>query len=418
MADWTKSMQQTFEFYVVDPKTWKDTRKLTTVKSCTVERDAEVETLGSATIDLSEATDECYIRVYLITIQNGVKEKYPLGTYLFQTPSISFNGKSKSDTMDGYTPLIELKEKLLPIGYFIPKYYDLNEEAYKLTLENARAPVVPGKYTRTWTGEDWPPSSSWVKQGVADNHVGEVYITQDKNGGDLVYRYKKDDDGGYSWHLINTGNINAGDETPRLNSDFVAEVDDTVLKFLTDLLKNDKKKFALDEIGRILFTPDQDVESMQPIWTYDDDNSSILYPDVSLERDLYGIPNVVEVVCTTDTNIFYSRVVNDDPNSPTSTISRGREIIYRTTDPGFTGTPSQEQVDEYAEQLLKELSTLEYSISYTHAYCPVRVGDCVRLNYKRAGLTNIKAKVVRQSIDCRPGCPVTEKAVFTSKLWR
>ena len=24
MPDWTKSMQQTFEYYVVDPNTWKD----------------------------------------------------------------------------------------------------------------------------------------------------------------------------------------------------------------------------------------------------------------------------------------------------------------------------------------------------------------------------------------------------------
>ena len=44
------------------------------------------------------------------------------------------------------------------------------------------------------------------------------------------------------------------------------------------------------------------------------------------------------------------------------------------------------------------------------------MGDCVRLNYSRAGLTNVKAKVISQSIDCRPGCPVTETAVFTMNL--
>ena len=32
--------------------------------------------------------------------------------------------------------------------------------------------------------------------------------------------------------------------------------------------------------------------------------------------------------------------------------------------------------------------------------------------------SNIKAKVISQSIECVPGCPVTEKAVFTTKLWR
>jgi hypothetical protein len=34
------------------------------------------------------------------------------------------------------------------------------------------------------------------------------------------------------------------------------------------------------------------------------------------------------------------------------------------------------------------------------------------------GLTGIKAKVVSQNIKCTPGCPVSEKAVFTNKLWR
>lgn len=64
------------------------------------------------------------------------------------------------------------------------------------------------------------------------------------------------------------------------------------------------------------------------------------------------------------------------------------------------------------------MSALEYTISYTHGYCPVRIGDCVRLNYSRAGLRGIKAKVISQSIKCEPGCPVTEKAVFTTQLWR
>lgn len=67
--------------------------------------------------------------------------------------------------------------------------------------------------------------------------------------------------------------------------------------------------------------------------------------------------------------------------------------------------------------MLKELSSIEYTVSYTHGYCPVRVGDCVRLNYEAAGVRNIKAKVISQSIQCIPGCPVTEKAVFTNSLW-
>ena len=35
------------------------------------------------------------------------------------------------------------------------------------------------------------------------------------------------------------------------------------------------------------------------------------------------------------------------------------------------------------------------------------------LNYTRAGLKHVKAKVVSQSIKCDASCQVTEKAVFT-----
>ena len=82
------------------------------------------------------------------------------------------------------------------------------------------------------------------------------------------------------------------------------------------------------------------------------------------------------------------------------------------------GNPTKAEVDEYAEQLLESLSNVELSVSYTHGYCPVKLGDCVMLNYQRAGLTGIKARVVSQTITCESGCSVSEKAVFTQNMWR
>lgn len=353
MADWLSSMQQTFEYYVVDPGTWKEYRMLDNVKSCSITRDAEAETLGSATIDVTNSVGECYIRVYLIAIQNGVKERHPLGTFLVQTPSSSFDGKMQNVAMDAYTPLLELKENQPPLGYSILKNDNIMDIAYRLVREHARAPVVEAVSSTT-----------------------------------LYY-------------------------------DFVADPNsDTWLSFLTDLIANAKYTFSLDEMGRILFSPKQDTASLQPVWTYDDDNSSILYPELNMDHDLYGIPNVVEVIYSNGHDSYYAKVVNDDDNSPISTVNRGREIVHRVTDPDIIGDPTQNQIQAYAEGLLREMSSLEYTVTYTHAYCPVRIGDCVRLNYVRAGMTDIKAKVISQDIKCEPGCPVTEKAVFTTSLWR
>ena len=271
--------------------------------------------------------------------------------------------------MDAYTPLIELKESPPPIGYYIPKSTDDNEVnvmdiAYRLTREHVRAPVVKT-------------------------------------------------------------------ENETLNqSDFVSDESDNWLTFLSDFISNhvyvvgDKTKatvnyaFSLDEMGRILFAPSQDTASLQPIWTYDDGNSSILYPDISMQHDLYGVPNVVEVVYINGSDNWTCVAENHNPNSPISIENRGRRVVKRITNPDLYGNPTNAHVQEYADQLLEALSTLEYSVTYTHAYCPVRIGDCVRINYARSGLVDIKAKVVTQSIKCTPGCPVTEKAVFIAKLWR
>ena len=150
--------------------------------------------------------------------------------------------------------------------------------------------------------------------------------------------------------------------------------------------------------------------------TYDD--GSILYPDISTNRDMYGIPNVVEVSYSGTNDNYYSRVVNDDPNSPVSTVNRGREITHRVTNPEFAGEPTEGQIEIYARNLLEQLSSIDYTVSFSHGYCPVRLGDCVRLNYSRAGINGVKAKITKQSITCKPGCKVTETAVFTKNLWR
>lgn len=350
--DWSESMEQSFEYYEVDPNTWKDIRKIENVKSCSIDRDESSDTLGSASISIVDTLGETYIRAYLLIRQNGNNFRVTLGTFLVQTPSSDFDGKNRNVTMDCYTPLLELKENPPPLGYTLMKGENIMERAYEICRENCRAPVVETK-------------------------LGKV-----------------------------------------LEANFVSNTDDTWLVFLQDLLAQAKYKFYLDEEGKILFAPIQKLEQLKPVWTFNDDNSSILYPDINLEHDLYGIPNVVEVVCSTGTEMYTARIVNDDPNSPTSTVNRGREILYRETSPNIQGIPSVEQINEYAEALLEELSSVEYQVSYKHGYCPVRVGDCVRLNYERADLKDIKAKVISQSINCETSCSVDETAVFTRKLWK
>lgn len=357
MPNWTQSMQQTFEYYVVDPGTWQDVRMLNNVKSSSITWDSESETFGSATIDIDEEIGEAYIRIYLITIQNGVREKFPLGVFLVQTIPSSFDGKSKTISCDAYTPLLELNEKYPPYGYFITKDEHIIEQAYNIisTDRKVRAPVI--------------------KPSIPNE---PKYI---------------------------------------LNDAYVADPKNTYLTFIQELIGNVDYTLQLDELGRISFVKKPDIEAQQPIWTYNDDNSSILHPSINMDQDLYGIPNVIEIIASTTEGVITVIEKNNDINSPVSIINRGREIVYREVDPEMVGDPTEERLKDYAKRLLKELSSIECTISYTHGYCPVRVGDCVRLNYSRAGLNNVKARVISQDISCKTGCSVSETAVFKNKLW-
>ena len=191
------------------------------------------------------------------------------------------------------------------------------------------------------------------------------------------------------------------------------------MDYLLSLIANANYNYELDEIGRVLFAPAQDTASLQPRFTFGDDNSSILYPDIEDRYDLYGVPNVVEVVYSGDKgDIIYSKIVNDDPTSPTSTVTRGREVVHREKNPSITGIPNQVYLDQYATQLLKKLSSVEHTVSFSHGYCPVRIGDCVRLNYQRADLRDIKARITTQNIECVSGCKITATAVYTVNLWK
>lgn len=352
MPDWTQSMQQTYEFYTVNPDTWGDEEQLTKIKSCSITRDDEDELLENASFDVDETIGERYVRVYLVTIQNGVTEKFPLCTTLVQTPEEKYDGRKKSMSLQAYSPLIEIKDTAPPYGYTVMEGADALFTVSDIVSDNARAPVV------------MPQASE------------------------------------------------------RIASSFVSDFDnDTWLSYTSDLLSSVGFKYGLDAMGRILFMKKQNPEALRPVWTYTDDNSSILYPEITMSRDLYGVPNVVEVLFSDDNGYLFARVENNDENSPTSIPSRGRRVVHRVSNPEDLINPTQTQINIYAEELLRTLSNLEYTLSYTHGYCPVRVGDCVMLDYERAGIKGVKALVTKQSISCTPGCAVTETAVFTTKLW-
>ena len=76
--------------------------------------------------------------------------------------------------------------------------------------------------------------------------------------------------------------------------DFTAEADETWLDYISSLMAYSKYYYMLDEMGRVLFAPSQSIGSLQSVWTYDDDNSSILYPDIYDDFDPLRFKRMME----------------------------------------------------------------------------------------------------------------------------
>lgn len=368
--DWTKSMKQTYEFYIVNPVNGNNIKKLDTVISASVSRDITTDTQVSGSIEYDGELDEEYVRIYLVAEQGDEIEKIPLITMLCQTPSTSFNGKRKTTSITGYSPLIELQNVYPPLGYTIPSMAmnpntNLGELIPRICEDNMRMKVLT-----------MPQDESMVR--LTQQVLAQSYVS----------------DPSRSWFDL-----------------------------VQDLLGMTSYRARVDELGKIFFEKTQPIAQMTPIYTFDSNNSSILSSDISIDRDLYGIPNVIEVIVTLlDGSSISAVAINDDKNSAASTTSRGRKVVQRVINPDNLGKLSndsegKERAIEYANELLEQASTLEYKISYKHGYCGNNIGDCVRINYPQAGINNEKAYVVSQKIDCKTGCTVEETAILTKKLF-
>ena len=349
MADWTQTMDRTYEYWEFNPDTWGDVDLLDCVTACTVERDSESETLGSASFEMDAWEGERWVRVYLITLQDGIRERWPLGSFIVQAPDKSFNGMRATVTAQGYSPLKELLDNKTPVGYTADAEY-IEERVASDFRFNCHAPFVK-----------------------PENKV-------------------------------------------MLREPFTAEDDQDWATYLRDLLAKGKMHFELNGRGEVMAAPDQNPRALMPSFVFNDDNSSIIQAEVNVTSNLPEVPNVVQVVYSKGSGCIISEAVNDDPDSENSTVKLGRRKVHRETSPDLPDGSVQGDVDDYAEKLLREMGAATYEVEFTHAFVPdVVLGTCVRLNYSSMGY-NVVAVVVRQSIECTPGCQVRTTARYTKEV--
>ena len=349
--DWTNGARQTWRYWVVDPKTWRDSRELGNVVSCEVTRDETTDTLesGSIEFDGDAPVGEMIVRVYLDAEQDGASERLCIGTLVVQTPSWKGDGRVMTSDADMYGVLCDLADDQPPIGYSVVARSDPLASAATAARGVMRAPVGA------------PPDG----EPLEDHYVA---------------------DDGESW-----------------------------LDAIRDLAERGGCTLAVDSYGQVRFEPRRRLTAITPVQTFDDSNSSVLDANVEVTSDMYKVPNVVQVVWSDAGHSVVAEEVNDDEGSSLSIQSRGRRILHRISNPEELSSGCTESAARAIAQVkLAELSHVERSITFSHALVsPLpALGDCVRLRYDKYGI-DCRARVSRQVIHCETGGMVECTATWT-----
>lgn len=192
------------------------------------------------------------------------------------------------------------------------------------------------------------------------------------------------------------------------------EIGTAFIDIINDLLSAiNYRPLWFDANGVAQAMPYMSPSVLPPAYTYQDDSQSVMTPEVNDNLDLFDVPNVW--VCTvdeTDTTTLVSRYVNDNPNSPTSTVNRGRQIVKYVS--GLTA-PNQATLDAYAQQQAEQDSQIYNTVVFETAIMPFHEAyDAIQLNYSVMGISD-KFFEIGWSLNLAPGATMNhtiQKVVY------
>lgn len=202
--------------------------------------------------------------------------------------------------------------------------------------------------------------------------------------------------------LLNVVNvpIHIADNAPSLSQAIIAEQRENHLSMADKILDAMNWRLRLDGYGSIFVEPiNKDPKAM-----FDANENDMIESEIDISYDWYSAPNILR--CTLDDSYAVAR--DDDPRSPLSTVSRGREVWYEDTDVVLN---TNETLAEYANRMLKEYQRTATNISYSRRYHPsVYPGDCIRINYPAQDVSGI-FYVTSQSIELGYNARTSEEVI-------
>lgn len=186
-----------------------------------------------------------------------------------------------------------------------------------------------------------------------------------------------------------------------LSQSIIAEDGESNLTMAGKILEAINWRLRISGDGTVTICPKAEAISQ----TFSAQKNDSVEPKLKVEHDWYESPNVFRAVNGTQSGVAR----DDDPRSPLSTASRGREVWMEETDCDFV---DGETIAEYARRRLKEEQNNYMTITYDRRFDPgITVGDLVMLRYPLQGI-NGAFRVKSQTIDLGYGARTSEEAVY------
>ncbi len=175
---------------------------------------------------------------------------------------------------------------------------------------------------------------------------------------------------------------------PALANSIIAEENETNLSMALLILEAINWRLRISGDGRIMLMPKATTAEI----TFDAVEYDCIETELEVGYDWFSCPNVFRAI----SDDLTAEVRDDDPDSPLSTVSRGREIWAQETNCDLN---DGEGIGEYARRKLRELQIVAENISYDRRFHPdLRVGDLVRIHYPRQAIDGIY-RIDSQSVE-------------------
>lgn len=333
-----KGFTASFRFMVVSRSFGGETRRLRGIRPGSLQLSCNDSTSvkESGTVDYVGNADigSDLLRVYLdAEFHDGTKESVALGTYLVNAPERTVDGRVSRGTLSLTGRLQELADA---------------QFARPLTVKAGANPVEEAAHIVGMYGLRCAYEHTDYKTGAA-----RTYGT----GGN-------------------------GDES--------------VLDAVNDLLELAGFRSArTDAYGMVHFNKYVEPTDSIPVWYFEEGANARFLSEVTEERDMSGVANVVRVTYSTQDKSFVGIARDDDPKSAFSTVAQGREICRTETlsdvPEKATGKQIQQLADKKAAELLRTGQSVIHRITLSTVWCPIWYHQTARISYPSAGIDGVFA---------------------------